>query len=80
MRTDVGNRAKLATILGKDAPVEIRLVEQPVLRIAAGHMKQLTNFAAAHALRRFDAKWIVADVVVHAGGNSRLSSQINQFA
>tara|TARA_R110002049_G_scaffold4601_3_gene31766 strand:+ start:24485 stop:24709 length:225 start_codon:yes stop_codon:yes gene_type:complete len=64
VRANIRDRAQFAAVIGHDAPVEIGRMKQPILGIAAGDVKQITDGAAANSASRFDAQRVIADVVI----------------
>src|SRR5258708_13752126 len=68
VRAYVGHATRRATCLGLDAPIPVRVVEQPVLRIRAldnEDFTQVSGFAhGAHLLHHGVITQIVADAVV----------------
>ena len=69
---DVGHRPQLAALGREDAPVVVGVEEQPVLHVAAGHVVDLAELAAAHPLAGLDRERVEADVVVDARGLPRV--------
>ena len=55
------DRAKAASFVAEHAPVEIGVVEQPILRVTSGDVEQPAHFATAHAVGGFQAKWVIAN-------------------
>ncbi len=78
MSTDVGNGAQTAALFSQDAPVVIRLIEQPILHITADDRMHFTQPVLLHHLARLHDQRVVAQIIIHAGSEFAFLGQIHQ--
>ena len=74
---DIGDGSQFAPVFGKHTPVEISVLQQPVLHIRAVYVQHFTQKACANAIRSFVTKWIEADVVRHSGRSTAICGDAN---
>ena len=79
MRADVGDGPQFAAFRRIHPPVEIGRMEEPVLRVAAGGMVDVAQFARANAFSCLDAERVVANVVADPGGAARRGGDPHQL-
>jgi hypothetical protein len=79
VRADIGHAARRAASLRVDAPVPVRVVEQPVLRISALHGENLAQLAGLSHAAQLLHHGVVAQIVADAVAQPRLRGQGNQF-
>ena len=79
VRADIGHAPRRAVGFGIDAPVPVRVVKQPVLRIGALHHQDLAQFARfAHAAHMLHHR-VKAQIVEGAVAQLLFARQVNQF-
>ena len=79
MGADVPHRPQCAVCLGLDAPVEIRVVEQPVLRVGTLDMENRTQFAAQNQLPDMLYNRVETKVVANCVSQVFLFRQLQHF-
>ena len=79
MRANVGDYPERASFLGEDAPVEIGVVEQPVLHVGAGDVIDFTEPTRRDPFARFQAQRIKTNVVAHRRDQRFLLRQFDQL-
>ena len=77
--TDVGDGAQRAPIFRLEPPVPVRVVEQPILEVAAGHESNVADTAATDQLRYVLIYGVEADVEVDGVDEAARRCELDQL-